>query len=93
MAKVELKVYDCLCVPDVFRINDKEAYSEDFGIQQDLNPELDDSGYGCGNMQFSSYEACSEKGMAAIKKYNLTVDEYHEVCSMLENKLSFGYCD
>lgn len=92
MANIEFKVYDCLCTPRLFNINGKEADIYDFGRKSDICPELDSDGRGCGNMQFLSFESHSEQGMEAIKKYNLTIEEYQKVCEMLRSGLSFGSC-
>lgn len=85
--KLELEVYECLCSLSNFRINDIEADYNDFGEKYDHNPE-DAEDYACGNMQFDSKNPTQE----ILDKYKISVDEYNEICSQLEDKLSFGSC-
>lgn len=85
--KIEIKVYGCLCELSLFKINGVEASYEDFGYKHDCEPENAEP-YGCGNMRFFPKECDT----SVLKKYNITKEEYIEVCDKLEGVLSFGYC-
>ena len=45
--------------------------------------------YGCGNMTFTRYTIPI---LGVKEKYNITDEEYNEVCNVLEQKLSWGSC-
>lgn len=76
-----------LCYTPEFMINGKDAYQEDFGEKYDRCPELAED-YSCGNMQFTRIEPTKE----VLEKYGITVEEYNEIASKLEDGLSFGRC-
>lgn len=84
--KLELKCYEYLCALELFKINDIEAYYEDFGIKEDISPETAEE-YSCGNMQFMRKNATKE----VLDKYHITIEEYEEICDKLDC-LSFGCC-
>lgn len=87
MAIVEIDVYGCLCSLRKFVINNIDANYDDFGDKYDHNEDEADE-YGCGDMRFDSRPPTKE----ILDKYKITEDEYYEICSELEEKLSFGYC-
>lgn len=84
--KLELECYGALCELKTFRINEINADYHDFGYKQDTAPEIAEP-YGCGNMQFIPKPVEKE----ILDKYNITVDEYNEICVKLDC-LSFGGC-
>ena len=83
-----LYMYQALCKPSVFEINGRQADYEDFGVQIDINPDPQNP-YGCGNMTFTRYTVPL---LGVKEKYNITDEEYNEVCNALEEKLSWGSC-
>ena len=83
----EIEVYSALCSLSVFEINGITADYDDFGVKEDISPETA-ADYSCGDMHFTPKLATSE----ILKKYNINVDEYNEICEELEDKLSFGSC-
>lgn len=85
--KLELKVHGCLCSTEVFTINGIRADSCDFGDQCDRAPELAED-YACYDMRFERIPATAE----VLAKYQITNDEYDEICEKLESELSFGNC-
>ena len=85
--ELELEVFSALCSTSVFEINGVRADSYDFGDQYDASPETAEP-YGCGNMVFCPKPATEE----VLQKYKISVTEYGEVCSELQEKLSFGEC-
>ena len=84
--KVELDVFGALCELATFRINGIDAEYTDFGDKYDCEPENAEP-YGCGNMMFFP----KEPNASVLKKYNITKDEYDEICNKLDC-LSFGCC-
>lgn len=84
---VKIVAYDCLCELETFVINEIAAEYYDFGTKYDCDAENAEQ-YCCGNMRFFPKEPCSE----VLQKYGITVEEYNEICSRLENELSFGCC-
>jgi len=85
--KLELEIYNAMCATSIFVINGINADQEDFGTQGDNDPDEAEP-YGCGNMVFERVSPSSE----VLKKYNITKEEYSEVCDKLEAGLSFGEC-
>ena len=85
--KLELKIYGCSCETEVFRINGIVADYEDFGDKQDIDC-MNAPDYGCANMRFIPHEPTEE----ILNKYDITTDEYTEVCNELKDGLSFGSC-
>lgn len=86
--KLELKIYGQSCETEVFRINGIVADYEDFGDKQDID-RMNAHDYCCANMRFISHEPTEE----ILNKYDITADEYTEVCNKLKDGLSFGRCD
>ena len=85
--KLEVKAYGALCSLSTFEINGIKAEADDFGDQEDEDKENAED-YGCGNMKFRR-NTSTEK---TLEKYNISRDEYAEVCDRLEDLLSFGQC-
>ena len=76
------------CALKIFTINGKEADSDDFGSTFDhINGEKEV--YGCCNMYFEPIPPAKE----VLHKYNITEEEYYEICDELENKLHVGHCE
>lgn len=87
-ALYDIKVSKWLCWCPVFKIKGIDADQNDFGECEDIDPEDKPSSYGCGNRVFSLKDP-TEK---VLKKYDINVDEYNEISSVLQEGLSFGYC-
>lgn len=88
-SEVVIKPYNALpCELEMFEIKGKKASEEDFGNGYDACPEEAEE-YGCGCWRFRADLA---KAPQAMKKYGLTVEEFTEVCEMLENALWVGEC-
>lgn len=84
----EIKPFHCLpCALEVFKVNGVDADTEDFG---------DSDGYGnCMN------NTCTNKFIpklpedSVLKKYNINLGEYKEICESLEEELfvcGCGWC-
>ena len=86
---LRLKPYNCLCALEIFTINGRAAYSDDFGEGEDVAP-WDADEYGCGNMQFTPF---SEPHDAKIlKMYGITEEQFVKIAGELAEVLSFGKC-
>lgn len=85
--KLELKIYGCLCATEMFRINNVEADSRDFGILEDIDA-ANAEDYCCGNMSFER----TKSNKRILSKYKISEKEYSEICDELEEGLSFGCC-
>ena len=86
---IVIKPYHALpCELEMFYIKGKKAYEEDFGHGHDVSPEEAEP-YGCGCWRF---RADLKKAPEAMKKYGLTLEEFIEVCDMLEDALYVGEC-
>ena len=70
-----------------FEINSVDAYIDEFGYSWDHNPE-DAPEYGCGNMKFEPKRASSE----LLAKYKITIEEFYEICDLIDSKVSWGRC-
>ncbi len=89
--KLELVMepYDALpCNLRLFTINGQAADESDFGFGNDDNPERGEE-YGCGNHCF---HGDLRKAPEAMKKYNLTLEQFIEVADKLESVLHVGVC-
>lgn len=75
------------CELETFTINGKDADSRDFGDTYDHDTESAEP-YSCGNMYFEPKNLI--KGV--LDKYNITEEEYYNICNELENKLCIGSC-
>lgn len=85
--ELKLEIYGYLCATCVFSVNGIAANKDDFGSQYDNDKENAED-YGCGDMKFERREYTQE----VLDKYNITVDQYYEIASKLEEGLSFGRC-
>lgn len=81
-----IEPYNALpCHLQVFEINGIKAYEGDFG-ESDSSP---DGNWGCDYHIFCPYEEPKDD---VLEKYNITIDEYKEICEKLEIKLDVGPC-
>ena len=85
--EIKCEAYHSLCALSVFEINGINADYEDFGEKEDRNP-WGAEDYCCGDMRFEGKRPTTE----ILEKYKITIDEYNEICDLLEEKLSFGAC-
>ena len=85
--KLEIEVYGSLCELSTFNVNGIDADYQDFGEKYDHGSDYAED-YACGNMQFDPKSA----SQTILDKYKITVDDYNEICSKLEDKLGFGSC-
>lgn len=83
----KIEALDCYCATKVFEINGIKADSDDFGYMCDVDPDNAEP-YGCGDMRFVPKPPSDD----VLKEYNITKEEYNEICAELEEKLSFGCC-
>lgn len=86
MVDIKIKPFETVCELKQFEINGMRAYYKDFGDKYDYNPNIGEP-YGCGDVRFTPKPPTTE----ILNKYNITVDEYNEICEKL-NCLSFGNC-
>jgi hypothetical protein len=85
----EIKVSKWLCYCPIFTVKGIKADDSDFGDKEDIDCHCEDKpDHGCGNMTFTPKLATQK----VLDKYGITVDEYNEIASVLEDGLSFGYC-
>lgn len=87
---MELVIKPCQSLPchlEVFTINGKDADQYDFGDIFDHNEEIREP-YGCGDMHFDSKPPTKE----VLDKYNITEEEYYNICNELEYELCVGSC-
>lgn len=75
------------CHLEVFTINGKDADKDDFGVIFDHNEEIREP-YGCGDMYFDSKPPTEE----VLNLYDITEEEYYNICNELELKLCVGSC-
>ena len=86
--KLVIKPFHSLpCHLEVFTINGKDADKDDFGDIFDHNEEIREP-YGCGDMQFDAKPPTKE----VLDKYNITEEEYYNICSELRCELCVGSC-
>lgn len=87
--KVVMEQYKALpCRLKTFAINDIQANQDDFGHMDDTLSWMAEP-YSCERMCF---HADNSKASECMKKYNITLDEFFEICSMLDEKLFIGSC-
>ena len=86
--KLKCETYVAYCELKVFDINGIEARYEDFGYKEDIDSH-DAEPYCCGNMKFIPHIR-PENGI--LEKYQITYEDWFDICDELENKLSFGRC-
>lgn len=75
------------CELETFTINGKNANSMDFGDTYDHGAENAEP-YGCGDMYFEPKTPTKE----VLEEYNITEEEYYNICNELKDKLSVGSC-
>jgi hypothetical protein len=86
---LKLKFYSYFCTTEEFEINGIKATPYDFVEQYD---ELDTINAGkrvCINMLAIRLQVSDE----ILEKYKITIEEYHIICDLLEDGLSFGKCN
>lgn len=87
--KVIVEPYDYSpCTPRVFTINGIRADYYDFGTCRDRKPKQAEDHCCCD----CKFKRDKRKTKTAMRKYNLTYDEYCEVCDVLEAVLDVGEC-
>lgn len=90
MAKVELTPYSFMpCVLRSFFINGVDASLEDFGSENDIDPDNAPE-YGCGCVVFVPDDSKMDD---AMKRYNITAAEFFEIQGQLQAAMSVGCCD
>ena len=83
-----IEPFDLLpCELKIFTINGKNADSLDFGNTFD-HIEGEREPYCCSNMYFEPKTSTKE----ILDKYNITEEEYYNICNELEDKLYVGRC-
>ena len=75
------------CSLEVFTINGKGADLYDFGDIYDHDKESAEP-YACADMHFDSKPPTKK----VLDEYNLTREEYYNICNELERKLCVGRC-
>lgn len=81
---LEVETYETMpCELQTFRINGIDAELEDFGVVV----KEDFGGYECTDLRFEEGE------QPPLKKYNLTYDDYDEICRVLSDTFKIGRCD
>ena len=83
----EIQIYGALCATSIFKINEIDADSCDFGSGYDESPEPAED-YACGNRVFEKIVATNE----VLEKYKITEADYEKIADELVEKLSFGCC-
>lgn len=74
------------CALKEFSVNGIKAQECDFGRMEDTNKAEAEP---CGGMEFIPDEEPKEK---VLEKYNISIEEWKEVCEYLENVLHVGKC-
>lgn len=75
------------CRLEVFTINGKGADQDDFGDMHDHDAESAEP-YACADMHFDPKPPTEE----VLNRYNITEEEYYNICNELECKLCVGSC-
>ena len=75
------------CRLEVFTINGNGADQDDFGDMYDHDAESAEP-YACADMHFEPKPPTKE----VLDKYNITEEEYYNICNELECKLCVGGC-
>jgi hypothetical protein len=87
--KVVIKPYGCLpCSAEVFTIKGKNACTDDFGREEDLDS-YNAEPYSCSDMQFIPHNDPTE---GVLKYYKITKKEYREIQEKLKDALDVGSC-
>ena len=86
--KLVIKPFRSLpCRLEVFTINGRTADQEDFGGMYDHHAESTEP-YACTDMHFDTKPSTKK----VLDKYNITEEEYYNICNKLECKLHVGKC-
>lgn len=75
------------CELETFTINGKDANSMDFGDTYDHDEGIIEPD-GCGDIYFEPKPPIKE----VLNKYNITEEEYYNICNELKDELSVGSC-
>lgn len=87
----EVDVYAALCECATFSVNGIDwADYEDFGVKFDRDSD-NAPDYCCGDMRFTRHTD-RDKIVKCLVKYGITMEQFNEICDVLEDKLSFGSC-
>ncbi len=87
--KIKIKPYRALpCALETFTINGIHADLNEFGSMNDEGSEYAGN-YACRDMRFTKYDEPLE---GLLKKYNITREEYDEICEELDRELCVGSC-
>ena len=82
------------CRPNEFKVKGKDAVLSEFGAEDKGKPSECKSEqikkWGCPNRTFKTKPYAENKQVA--DNYNLTEDEYNELCKALEDVFSVGTC-
>ncbi|MCX6553160.1 MAG: hypothetical protein NTY02_19525 [Acidobacteria bacterium] len=84
LQKVSFSSSFCCCYG---QINGVDVDLGDFGEKYDREPDEKEE-FGCGDMQFTRKKSSPD----ILDKYGITDAGYDYICTMLEEKLSFGCC-
>lgn len=85
MAEIVLSTHDCLpCAVDKFRINGIRANEEDFG-------EVNLENVGRYTCRISGFTPGKVK-QKILDKYGITIDEFYEICSKLDEVFEYRTC-
>lgn len=88
---IKIEPYSALpCSLMIFTIDDMDAIDTDFGFGGDKNP-WEAEEYGCADWYFERYTN-NEEIKRCMDKYSLTLEEYKEISSILEQVLYVGEC-
>ena len=75
------------CELEIFTINGNDSERKDFGDTYDHDIARAEP-YRCGDMYFEPKPPTKE----VLDKYNITEQEYYNICNELEDKLRVGSC-
>lgn len=86
--ELNIKPFHALpCRTEVFIINGMNADQDDFGDTYDHDAESAEP-YACADMHFDTNPPTKE----VLDRYNITEEEYYNICNELEDKLYVGSC-
>lgn len=84
--EIEIKPYRCLpCALEVFKINGKDANTDDFGEMETTGGSCMDSACGCDFVPKMPKQEI-------LDKYNINLDEYSDICEELRDTLFIRGC-
>lgn len=86
--ELKIKTYHALpCRTEVFIINGMNAEQDDFCDTYDHDAESAEP-YACADMRFDRKPPTKE----VLDRYNITEEEYYNICNELEGELYVGSC-